>query len=76
MAPAVIGQALVDIFRGDRALMEWVGLALLALVGVGIILTGLPAAVVLIAVATLGAIIGVATGAIEVRHCSAPCRPG
>ena len=45
--------------------MEWVGLALLALVGAGIILTGLPAAVVLIAVATLGAIIGIAAGAIE-----------
>ncbi len=45
--------------------MEWLGLALLALVGVGIILTGLPAAVVLVAVATLGAIIGIAAGAIE-----------
>ena len=45
--------------------MEWVGLALLALVGGGIILTGLPAAVVLLAVATLGAIIGIASGAIE-----------
>src|SRR6201994_873114 len=45
--------------------MEWVGLALLALVGAGIILTGLPAAVVLVAVATLGAIIGIAAGAIE-----------
>ena len=37
---------------GRPALMEWVGLALLALVGAGIILTGLPAAVVLVAVAT------------------------
>jgi tripartite ATP-independent transporter DctM subunit len=45
--------------------MEWVGLALLALVGAGIILTGLPAAVVLLAVATLGAIIGIASGTIE-----------
>jgi len=45
--------------------MEWVGLALLVLVGVGIISTGLPAAVVLIAVATFGAIIGVVAGAIE-----------
>jgi tripartite ATP-independent transporter DctM subunit len=45
--------------------MEWVGLALLGLVGGGIILTGLPAAVVLVAVASLGAIIGIAAGAIE-----------
>ncbi|MGO8913487.1 MAG: TRAP transporter large permease subunit [Bradyrhizobium sp.] len=45
--------------------MEWAGLALLVLVGVGIISTGLPAAVVLIAVATFGAIIGMATGAID-----------
>src|SRR6202140_3583857 len=45
--------------------MEWVGLALLVLVGVGIILTGLPAAVVLIAVATFGAMLGVVTGAID-----------
>jgi tripartite ATP-independent transporter DctM subunit len=45
--------------------MEWAGLALLVLVGVGIISTGLPAAVVLIAVATFGAIFGVIAGAIE-----------
>jgi len=45
--------------------MEWLGLALLALVGAGIILTGLPAAVVLVAVATLGAILGIASGTIE-----------
>src|ERR1700755_856728 len=45
--------------------MEWVGLALLILVGAGIILTGLPAAVVLVGVATLGAIIGIASGSIE-----------
>src|SRR5580692_5690384 len=41
------------------------GLALLGLVGVGIISTGLPAAVVLIAVATIGAVLGVVTGAID-----------
>src|ERR1700674_2777114 len=46
--------------------MEWTGLALLVLVGVGIISTGLPAAIVLIAVATFGAILGVVTGAIDV----------
>ena len=45
--------------------MEWGGLALLVLVGIGIIATGLPAAIVLITVATFGAIIGVATGAID-----------
>jgi tripartite ATP-independent transporter DctM subunit len=47
-------------------MMEWMGLALLVLVGVGIIATGLPAAVVLISVAALGAIVGVAAGAIDV----------
>jgi tripartite ATP-independent transporter DctM subunit len=47
-------------------MMEWVGLALLVLVGVGIISTGLAAAVVLIAVATCGAVLGVAAGAIDV----------
>jgi tripartite ATP-independent transporter DctM subunit len=46
--------------------MEWTGLALLVLVGVGIISTGLPAAIVLIAVATFGAILGIVTGAIDV----------
>jgi tripartite ATP-independent transporter DctM subunit len=48
--------------------MEWVGLSLLVLVGVGIISTGLPAAVVLIAVATFGAISGVVAGTIEVSY--------
>src|SRR5450631_1812329 len=46
--------------------MDWAGLALLVLVGVGIIATGLPAAVVLVAVATFGAALGVAAGAIDV----------
>jgi tripartite ATP-independent transporter DctM subunit len=46
--------------------MEWTGLVLLGLVGVGIISTGLPAAVILIAVATCGAALGVVTGTIEV----------
>ena len=44
--------------------MEWCGLALLILVGLGIILTGLPAAFILITVATFGAIIGVAVDTI------------
>jgi tripartite ATP-independent transporter DctM subunit len=46
--------------------MQWTGLGLLVLVGVGIISTGLPAAVVLIAVAAFGATLGVVTGAIDV----------
>src|SRR6266700_7106536 len=50
--------------RGQR-LMEWTGLALLVLVGVGIIFTGLPAAVVLITVATCGAILGIVVGTID-----------
>jgi tripartite ATP-independent transporter DctM subunit len=44
--------------------MEWAGLGLLILVGVGTISTGLPAAVVLIAVATLGAVLAVAGGTV------------
>ena len=44
--------------------MEWSGFALLILVGVGIISTGLPAAFILITVATLGAVLGIATGTI------------
>jgi TRAP-type mannitol/chloroaromatic compound transport system permease large subunit len=46
--------------------MAWAGLALLVLVGVGIVATGLPAAIILIAVATSGAILGVVTGTIDV----------
>ena len=46
--------------------MEWTGLGLLVLVGIGIVSTGLPAAVVLVAVASFGAMLGVATGAIDV----------
>src|SRR6266481_5845773 len=46
--------------------MQLTGLGLLVLVGVGIISTGLPAAVVLIAVAAFGATLGVVSGAIDV----------
>src|SRR5450631_2858404 len=46
--------------------MQWTGFGLLVLVGVGIISTGLPAAVVLIAVAAFGATLGVVSGAIDV----------
>jgi tripartite ATP-independent transporter DctM subunit len=44
--------------------MEWCGLGLLILVGVGIVSTGLPAAIVLITVATLGAVLAVASGTV------------
>ena len=44
--------------------MEWSGVALLIVVGVGIISTGLPAAFILIIAASLGAVIGVAGGTI------------
>jgi tripartite ATP-independent transporter DctM subunit len=44
--------------------MEWSGLALLILVGLGIISTGLPAAFILIAVASIGALLGLATNTI------------
>jgi tripartite ATP-independent transporter DctM subunit len=46
--------------------MEWSGFALLILVGIGIITTGLPAAFVLIAAACLGALLGLASGTFEV----------
>jgi len=45
--------------------MEWFGFALLIMVAVGIITTGLPAAVVLMAVAAFGAVTGVAVGAVD-----------
>ncbi len=45
--------------------MAWLGLLLLALVGAGIITTGLPAAVVLMAVAVFGSVVGVVFGAID-----------
>src|SRR5215472_15907634 len=44
--------------------MEWCGFALLLLVGVGIIGTGLPAAIVLIIAASIGALFGLATDTI------------
>jgi len=44
--------------------MEWSGLALLLLVGVGIVGTGLPAVVILIMAASIGAVAGLLTDAI------------
>jgi tripartite ATP-independent transporter DctM subunit len=46
--------------------MAWFGIALLVMVGVGIIATGLPAAVVLMAMASFGACVGIASGVIDV----------
>jgi tripartite ATP-independent transporter DctM subunit len=51
--------------------MEWSGLALLLLVGLGIVSTGLPAAFILIGAATLGALLGIATGTIPLALLSA-----
>jgi tripartite ATP-independent transporter DctM subunit len=51
--------------------MPWLGLVLLALVGLGIVFTGLPAAVVLIAVASAGAAFSVITGAVPLALLSA-----
>ena len=45
--------------------MAWFGLSLLAMVGGGIITTGLPAAVVLMAVAVFGSVVGVVFGGID-----------
>jgi hypothetical protein len=45
--------------------MAWCGLAQSGLVGLGTVATGLPAAFVLIAVAALGAAVGLATGTVS-----------
>jgi TRAP-type mannitol/chloroaromatic compound transport system permease large subunit len=45
--------------------MAWFGIALLVLVGAGIITTGLPAAVVLMAMASFGACVGIVSGVID-----------
>src|SRR5262249_42606175 len=50
--------------HGDRSVTAWSGLGLLLLVAAGIVLTGLPAFVVLIAAASLGALTGLASGAV------------
>jgi tripartite ATP-independent transporter DctM subunit len=52
-------------------LTPYMGLGLLILVGLGIALTGLPAVVVLIGVSVLGAVAGLATGAIALPILSA-----
>jgi len=45
--------------------MAWFGIALLVMVGVGIVATGMPAAVVLMAMASFGACVGIASGVID-----------
>ena len=47
--------------------MPWLGLVMLLMVAAGIIGTGLPAAIVLIAVATFGAVAGIASGEVPVE---------
>jgi tripartite ATP-independent transporter DctM subunit len=47
--------------------MAWVGLGLVILVGVGTVSTGLPAAIVLIMVATLGAVAAVVSGTVPLE---------
>jgi TRAP-type mannitol/chloroaromatic compound transport system permease large subunit len=49
------------------ALMQWLGLGLLALVGLGVVFTGIPAAVVLLATACLGAAVGALSGDVPVQ---------
>jgi tripartite ATP-independent transporter DctM subunit len=47
-------------------MMAWVGLALLLFVGLGVVATGLPAAVMLIVAATFGALIGAMNGQVPI----------
>jgi TRAP-type mannitol/chloroaromatic compound transport system permease large subunit len=49
------------------AVMPWLGLSLLIFVGLGVVLTGLPAAVVLLAAACFGAAVGAISGAAPVQ---------
>src|SRR5215472_9597615 len=48
-------------------LMPWLGLSLLLLVGLGVVFTGIPAAVVLLAAASFGALAGAISGAVPVQ---------
>src|SRR3569623_696527 len=50
-----------------RRLMPWLGLVMLLMVAAGIIGTGLPAAIVLIAVAMFGAVTGIVSGEVPVE---------
>ena len=48
-------------------LMPWLGLSLLLLVGLGVVFTGIPAAVVLLAAACFGTVAGALSGAVPVQ---------
>jgi len=48
-------------------LMPWLGLSLLLLAGLGVVFTGIPAAVVLLAAACLGAVAGAISGTVPVQ---------
>jgi TRAP-type mannitol/chloroaromatic compound transport system permease large subunit len=47
--------------------MPWLGLSLLVLVGLGVVFTGIPAAIVLLAIACFGAAVGAISGAVPVQ---------
>src|SRR5215469_13353835 len=47
--------------------MPWFGLSLLVLVGLGVVFTGIPAAIVLLAAACFGAVVGAISGAVPVQ---------
>jgi TRAP-type mannitol/chloroaromatic compound transport system permease large subunit len=47
--------------------MPWLGLGLLVLAGFGVVFTGIPAAIVLLAAACFGAVVGAITGAVPVQ---------
>ena len=47
--------------------MPWLGLSLLVLVGLCVVLTGIPAAIVLLAAACFGAVVGAISGAVPVQ---------
>jgi tripartite ATP-independent transporter DctM subunit len=49
------------------AVMPWLGLSLLLLVGLGVVFTGIPAAVVLLAAACFGAVVGAISGAVPIQ---------
>src|SRR6201981_1714581 len=47
--------------------MPWLGLSLLLLVGLGVVFTGIPAAIVLLASACFGAAVGAISGPVPVQ---------
>src|SRR5579864_1395251 len=59
--------ARLDAAAAMIAMMPWLGLGLLLLVGLGIAFTGIPAAVVLLAVACFGAAMGALSGDVPIQ---------